>query len=100
MKSELFNEKREVSKVSRLYSSKACCPWPHAHYKPNSLCLFIFLFYFCISREYDVSKISCLELSDMKCLRMYYRGIRLVVNFSLPKVIYCKLLLFFSCLLI
>ena len=24
----------------------------------------------------------------VKCLRMYYRGIRLVVNFSLPKVIY------------
>ena len=58
------------------------------------------VFYFCISRKYGVSEISCLGLSDMKCLRMYYRGIRLVVNFSLSKVIYCEPLLFLSCLLI
>ena len=60
----------------------------------------ILMFYFCISREYDVAEISCLGLSDMKCLRMYYKGIRLVVNLSLPKVMYGKSLLFLSYLLI
>ena len=54
----------------------------------------VLVFYFCISRQYDVSKKSCLGLPDMKCLRMYYREIWLVVNFSLPKVIYCEPLLF------
>ena len=57
----------------------------------------ILLLYF---RKYDVSEISCLDLSDMKCLRMYCKGIRLIVNFSLHKVIYCEPLLFLSCLLI
>ena len=28
--------------VSRSCSSKACCPWLHAHDKPNPLYLFIF----------------------------------------------------------
>ena len=75
--------------------NKACCPWPYAHDKPNPLCLFhILVFYSCISRKYDVSKISCLGLSYMKCLKMYYSGIRLIVNFSLSKVIYSKPLLF------
>ena len=55
---------------------------------------------FSYSSKYDVSEISCLGLSDMKYLKIYYRGIRLVVNFSLPKVIYYKPLLFLSCLLI
>ena len=52
------------------------------------------------SRKYDVSEISYLGLSDMRCLRMYYREIRLVINFSPPNVIYCEPLLFLSCLLI
>ena len=50
----------------------------------------VLVFCFCISRAYDVLKKLCLGLPDLKFLRMYYRGIWLVVNFSLPKVIYCE----------
>ena len=78
----------------------AACPWQARPFMSFHILVFYFCIYFCISRKYDDSEISCLGLSDMKCLRMYYRGIRLVVNFSLPKVIYCKPLLFLSCLLI
>ena len=92
------------------YNTRARC---HGHARPRCVAhgrmpmtsqpfmsFHILVFYFCISRKYDVSEILCLGLSDMKCLKMYYSVIRLVVNFSLPKVIYCEPLLFLSCLLI
>ena len=40
--------------------------------------------FYSISREYDVSEKLYLSLPDMKCLKMYYRRIWLVINFSLP----------------
>ena len=48
----------------------AACPWQAQSF----MSFHILVFYFCISRKYDVSQISWLGLLDMKCLRMYYRG--------------------------
>ena len=66
----------------------------HGRMPMTSQTLYVFsylVFYFCI---YDVSKISCLGLLDMKCLKMYYREIS-----PYPRL-YCEPLLFLSCLLI
>ena len=48
----------------------AACPW---QVKPF-MSFHVLMFYFCISRKYDVSKKSCIGLPDMKYLKMYYRG--------------------------
>ena len=53
--------------------SMVACPWQAQPF----MSFHILVFYFCISRKYDVSEISCLSLLNMKCLRVYYKGIRI-----------------------
>ena len=69
--------------------SMAACSW---HAETFALYYFIAFFYrlhaalflSCFLEEYDVSAMSWLRLVDMKCVKMYYRRIWLVVNFSQP----------------
>ena len=78
--------------------SKACCPWSHARYtsKPLpcttlSLSFTAFMLYYILlvfSKSMTFQRKSWLHLVDMKCLKMYYRGMRLVVKLSLPEKLY------------